>query len=136
MPAVWQSGVIPYRINRGKIEVLLITTSSGKHWVIPKGWIPPWMTSSSSAAKEALEEAGVTGTVITPAIGRYSNQKLGYSYQIEVFSMRVEEELKTYPEAKRRQRQWMSPSQAVKKVRSPELKRLLMQFRESYMNGE
>ena len=32
-----QSGVIPYRINDGKVEVLLITTRSRQGWVIPKG---------------------------------------------------------------------------------------------------
>ena len=32
-----QSGVIPFRMVHGEIEVLLITTNSRKHWTIPKG---------------------------------------------------------------------------------------------------
>ena len=31
-----QSGVIPYRIEDGQIEVMLITSSASKRWVIPK----------------------------------------------------------------------------------------------------
>ena len=38
---VEQSGVIPYRIMDGQIEVMLITSSGGKRWVIPKGLIEP-----------------------------------------------------------------------------------------------
>ncbi len=92
---ILQSGVVPYRITNGKIEILLVTSSSGKHWVIPKGWITPWLTSADSAAKEAWEEAGVKGNVIEPAIGFYKTRKWGYLCQVEVFPMLVEVEGKT-----------------------------------------
>jgi 8-oxo-dGTP pyrophosphatase MutT (NUDIX family) len=60
---VEQSGVIPYRIENGQIEVMVITSSTGKRWVIPKGLIEPDMTPQDSAAKEAWEEAGLLGKV-------------------------------------------------------------------------
>ncbi len=34
-----QSGVIPYRISNGKVEVMLISTRKSKNWVISKGGI-------------------------------------------------------------------------------------------------
>jgi len=52
-----QSSVIPYRFKHQRIEILLITSSSNKHWVVPKGIHEPGMSARSSAAKEALEEA-------------------------------------------------------------------------------
>ncbi|MBE9178134.1 NUDIX hydrolase [Oculatella sp. LEGE 06141] len=125
MSVLHQSGVIPYRINRGKLEILLITSSSGKRWIVPKGWIALWMTSVRSAAKEAWEEAGVTGTVTHSAIGSYKTRKWGCPCQVEMHLMLVEQELETYPEAGRRKRQWLSLSKAIKRVQDVELKRLL-----------
>jgi len=66
-----QSGVIPYRYQDGAVELLLVRSSIGKHWGIPKGWISPWMTSAQSAAKEAWEDAGVVGNIRIPAVGYY-----------------------------------------------------------------
>jgi 8-oxo-dGTP pyrophosphatase MutT (NUDIX family) len=125
---ILQSGVIPYRIKDGEAEVLLITSSSGKRWIIPKGWITPWLTAADSAAKEAWEEAGIKGTVTEPAIGSYKTRKWGYPCQVEVFLMVVEAEHDDYPEAKRRARQWMSIAKAMKQVRETDLKLLLEQL--------
>jgi len=125
---ILQSGVVPYRVTNGKIEILLVTSSSGKHWVIPKGWITPWLTSADSAAKEAWEEAGVKGSVMEPAIGFYKTRKWGYPCQVEVFPMLVEMEGEGYPEAKRRKRQWMSLPKAIKTLREIGLKQLLEQL--------
>lgn len=127
-PAIFfkQSGVIPYRIKDGKIQVLLITSSTGKRWVIPKGTIEPFMTPQDSAAKEAWEEAGIVGIVVPNLMGTYEYQKLGATWQVEVFLMQVETVLEDWPEAKVRQRQWVSVKQAVKRVQEPELKRILM----------
>lgn len=48
-----QSGVIPYRIIEGKVEILLITTRKRQGWVIPKGGLCKGMSPHESAAKEA-----------------------------------------------------------------------------------
>jgi 8-oxo-dGTP pyrophosphatase MutT (NUDIX family) len=125
---ILQSGVIPYRMKNGEVEVLLITSSSGKRWIIPKGWITPWLTAADSAAKEAWEEAGIKGLVTEPAIGFYKTRKWGYPCQVEVFLMIVEAEFDDYPEAKRRGRQWMSLAKAMKQVREADLKLLLEQL--------
>lgn len=122
-----QAGVIPYRFVEGEIQVLLITSSNGKRWVIPKGWKELLETTAEAAAKEAWEEAGITGTIHTPAIGTYPNRKWGYHFPVEVFLMQVEAEHTTYPESTRRKRRWMSLPQAAQRIREPELKHLLQQ---------
>lgn len=127
-----QSGVIPFRVRNGEVEVLLVTSSSGKRWVIPKGWISPFMTSEDSAAKEAWEEAGITGKVYTPMLGDYNTRKWSYPCQVEVFLMAVETESTDYPEVRRRKRQWMSIAKATKCVREADLKNLL----KSLLNSE
>lgn len=122
-----QSGVIPYRIRSRTVEILLVTTSSGNRWVIPKGWISLFMSPSDSAAKEAWEEAGIVGSVIAPAIGEYQIRKWGYPCQVKVFLMQVQAVANQYPEAKQRQRQWYSLDKAIKRVKDPELQGLLSQ---------
>ncbi len=122
---VEQSGVIPYRIMGGKIEVMLITSSGGKRWVIPKGLIEPNMTPQDSAAKEAWEEAGVLGRVFPDLMGTYQYYKSGCTLQVEVFLLQVETVLENWPEAYKRKRQWVSIPKAIKRVDEPELKVIL-----------
>ena len=33
-----QVAALPFRINNGKVEVLLVTSRETKRWLIPKGW--------------------------------------------------------------------------------------------------
>ena len=47
-----QSGVIPYRIQEGKIEILLITSLKKKRWIIPKGIIESdWLEANQRNRK-------------------------------------------------------------------------------------
>lgn len=127
-PTIQQSAVIPYRIQNEKLEILLITSSSGKRWIIPKGMIEIFMKPHYSAAKEAWEEAGVTGDVSATPIGTYSYKKSGCNFLVEVFLLRVETVFKDWPEAKIRKREWVSLSQAINRIQEAELKQILMEF--------
>lgn len=120
-----QSSAIPYRLNDGRVEVLLITSTKRKHWIVPKGWIALGLSAADSAAKETREEAGVIGRVLTPAFAVYSDRKWGYPCQVEVFLLSVEAVLEEWPEASKRQRQWLSLPEAAKQAKGKSLKRLL-----------
>ena len=122
---VEQSGVIPYRIMDGKMEVMLITSSASKRWVIPKGLIEPNMTPEDSAAKEAWEEAGVLGQVFPNLMGIYEYYKSGCTWQVDVFLLQVETVVENWPEAYKRKRQWVSIPKAIKRVDEPDLKLIL-----------
>ena len=122
---VEQSGVIPYRIMDEKIEVMLITSSGGKRWVIPKGLIEPDMTPEDSAAKEAWEEAGLLGQVFPDLMGTYEYYKSGCTCQVDVFLLQVETVVENWPEAYKRKRQWVSIPKAIKRVDEPDLKLIL-----------
>lgn len=123
-----QSGVIPYRVTNGKIEVLLVTTSDCKNWVIPKGGICNGMSPPASAAKEAWEEAGVIGQVDGNELGTYKYRKKGKIYQVKTFLLAVETVLSDWPEANQRRRQWLDPSKAIKQVKKASLKQILKGF--------
>ncbi len=80
-----QSSVLPYRLGKKGLEVLMITSMKRKRWIIPKGIVEPDMTPWDSAAKEALEEAGVEGDVSSQKIGRYHYEKWGGLCRCDVF---------------------------------------------------
>ena len=51
-----------YRMRGGELEFLLVRTRNG-HWTFPKGAVDDDATNADAAAREAYEEAGVTGRV-------------------------------------------------------------------------
>ncbi|MES9833075.1 MAG: histidine phosphatase family protein [Candidatus Thiodiazotropha sp. L084R] len=124
-----QSSVIPYRIKDGKAEILLVKSSKQKHWVVPKGISEPWMTLQASAAKEALEEAGVEGDVGRDSLGSYTYEKWGSECSVEVYPMLVKQLL---PEDKweesHRGREWLSPDKAIERIKQAELKPMIKQL--------
>ena len=121
-----QSGVIPYRSRNGEIEVLLITSRKQKHWVIPKGIVEVPLTPQDSAAKEAWEEAGITGQVSQTPVGSYQYFKWGGTCHVEVFLLRVEAVLENWPEADLRTRRWLSVEAAAGQVEEQQLRQLLL----------
>ncbi len=120
-----QSGVIPYRIIDGKVEILLITTRNRQGWVIPKGGLCKGMSPHDSAAKEAWEEAGVIGRVTTENLGNYKYRKRGNTYQVNLFLLPVETILEDWPEATSRERRWLEINQAAELVKEISLKRII-----------
>lgn len=123
-----QSGVIPYRVKNGNIEVLLITSRNSQNWGIPKGGVTDGMSPAASAAKEAWEEAGVVGQVDTHKLNTYKYRKKGKTYKVKMFLLPVETVLEDYPEAGQRQRQWVNVTQAVRRVKKGSVKRILKGF--------
>jgi len=118
-----QSAVIPWRIRNGKAEILIVSSSKRKHWVIPKGIWEPGLTAQESAAREAMEEAGVEGHVAETAVGSYSYPKWGATCTVEVYSMEVSRVLPEQEwEEVHRGREWVSPEQAENRLKQDELK--------------
>jgi phosphohistidine phosphatase len=116
-----QSGVIPYRKRKGNLEILLITSRKERHWIIPKGIIEPDFSARDSAAREALEEAGVKGGVHARQLGVYRHRKWGRTCTVKVFPMRVTRIYKVWDEADR-DREWVSLKKALKMISNDGLK--------------
>lgn len=116
-----QSGVVPYRRLNGEIEILLITSRTTGQWSIPKGWIEDGLTPQASAAKEALEEAGVQGKVGEKAIGAYEYSKRGIDFVVDVYPFEVIMILDDWLEKKDRRRRWVPLSGIDTFVKDPAL---------------
>ena len=123
---IHQSGVVPYRVRRGRIEIAMVTASSGPHWTIPKGHVEPDLTPHDSAAKEAFEEAGLLGTVDPDRIGSYTYEKRGRRRLVHVYLLEVTRELQRWPEMNVRKRRWMNVAAAADQAISRELRRCIL----------
>ncbi len=121
-----QSAVIPYRLDSGRFEFLLIGSSKKQRWVVPKGIKEPGLTAQQSAAKEAWEEAGIRGEVNDQLLGQYLVQKWGAQCKVDVYAMRVTEVVDEHQwKESHRTRRWMDPDQAIKCLEQPELGAML-----------
>ncbi len=121
-----QSSVIPYRIRDDQLEILVVMSSQRKHWVVPKGVSDPATSLQESAEKEASEEGGIQGKVGEQALGSYQYEKWGAPCTVQVYPMKVTHIIDEAEwEESYRSREWVSPKQAMRRVRQAELKPLI-----------
>ena len=120
-----QSAIIPYRLEEGKLEILLITSIRKKKWIIPKGFIEFNLSAFESAKKEAFEEAGVIGTNETIELGSFTIKKYGGRTNIVVYSMEVEKFKDDYPEKNLRKRKWYTIEEAIETISIPEVIKMI-----------
>jgi 8-oxo-dGTP pyrophosphatase MutT (NUDIX family) len=117
------------RHENGACQVLLVTSRDTGRWIIPKGWRAKRLKDHEAAAREAKEEAGVTGKVKPRPIGNYTYPKTdatgARSLRVNVFLLMVRREKDHWPEQDQRRRLWFDVREAGKEVGEPELRRLI-----------
>lgn len=121
-----QVGALPIRrAARGGIEVLLVTSRGSGRWIVPKGWPMPGLSDSDAAAREALEEAGVTGRVGENPVGsfRYAKGrgKDAQEFEVALYQLDVSGQRRRWRERGQRKLRWASPERAAKLVAWPGL---------------
>ena len=107
-----QFAALPWRTGTGGLEILVITSRETRRWVIPKGWPMKDRAAHQAAAQEAYEEAGVRGDIASEPLGM----------------LQVSEILDTWPERDEREREWVKPEEAARRVDEPELTALIEAF--------
>ncbi|MDR3440151.1 NUDIX hydrolase [Telmatospirillum sp.] len=128
-----QYAALPFRIEQGLLQILLVTSRETRRWVVPKGWPEKHLKPYQVAETEAYEEAGLKGDVSRTPIAAFEYVKLldpkhKVNCLVEVFPLRVGNLLDTWPEQSQRRRQWMTPAEAATAVQEKGLKRLLLNF--------
>lgn len=99
-------------------EVLLVRSLESRRWIIPKGWPMDGRTLRDAATLEAWEEAGATGQVWPAEFARFPSYKRrggGFDIPTEVVVFRMEDTVLAdiYPEADKRERQFLPVAQAA-----------------------
>lgn len=115
-----QAAAIPLREGR----VCLVTSRSGRRWVVPKGTLEPGKSAAEIALQEAWEEAGLLG-VLGPALGTYQYEKYGGVCLVTVFPMQVHDVQREWPERLMRKRAWLLPDEAVELIDEPALREMI-----------
>jgi 8-oxo-dGTP pyrophosphatase MutT (NUDIX family) len=112
---------------------MLVTSRKTGRWVLPKGWPDGGESLAESAAREAFEEAGVKGVISQAEAGRYYYRKqmpsgVTWRCEVAVFPLEVEKEAAKWPERAKRKRKWLSPEEAARLVKEPDLAELIVGF--------
>jgi 8-oxo-dGTP pyrophosphatase MutT (NUDIX family) len=58
------AGGVVFRNSRGERLFLVVSSSDGISWVLPKGHIEPGESPEQAALREIVEEAGIVGEVV------------------------------------------------------------------------
>src|ERR1700745_921113 len=100
---------------------MLVTSRDTRRWIIPKGWPIGGKAPHASAAREALEEAGVVGKVGRDSIGTFTYEKRLANgavviCEVQVFLLEVKRQRTDWPEKEEREVRWFSLSEAAKAV--------------------
>jgi len=120
---VRQAAVLAIRGGR----VCLVTTSSGRRWVLPKGKGRGKSGANlrQTARREAWEEAGLVGRVAGRPLGRYEFEKGGRRHVVVVFRMRITAAKDDWPERRRRLRDWVRSDALADRIENPALRALV-----------
>lgn len=128
-----QVGALAWRFDDGVLKVLLVTSRDTGRFVIPKGWPMKRLSDGKAAAREAFEEAGISGNMSAEPIGSYEYNKIfgpGFALpcRVMVYAMQVAKVFPKWPEKSERKRHWMTLDDAASSVHEPELRELIEDF--------
>ncbi len=135
VPGPRQSGALPYTLVEGRVVFLLVTSRRTGRWIFPKGSISVGMTAWDSAAKEAFEEAGVIGEIGSEPLGTYQNTDKGLLVDIDLYPLKVGEQLETWDEMDQRLRHWALLAEARRLLADRALVRLAETLHKQLTSG-
>lgn len=133
VPCRLQVAALPWREGDDGIETMLITSRDTGRWVLPKGWPEAREPLCEAAAREAGEEAGLSGTISPVEAGRYFYAKVLSSgdevpCEVLVFPLHVTAIAERWKEKRQRNRQWMPGKEASALVAEPDLAQIIAHF--------
>jgi 8-oxo-dGTP pyrophosphatase MutT (NUDIX family) len=123
LPLVVQAGAVVYRKDDHGIRILLVRARRNpEDWIFPKGHVEPGESADEAAVREAEEEAGVTGRVVTPLAPPVRFALDDRRVEVEYFLVEFEREVKPQ---ERREQAWLTPREALKRLTNDAAKAVL-----------
>jgi 8-oxo-dGTP pyrophosphatase MutT (NUDIX family) len=121
-----QVGAIPFRRRAdGAIEIMLVTTRETQRWIVPKGWPIRGLKGHETAAREAMEEAGLIGEIGRKPVGRYTYWKRKPDHfilcKVRLYLLEVKQQLPVWPEQDQRRCLWFTQADAADLIDEPAL---------------
>lgn len=118
---ILQAAALPLWDNK----IVLVSSRSGRRWVLPKGIIDPGKSAVETALQEAWEEAGIKGKLREPALGEYTYEKWNDELKVLVFLLKVTSLADEWPERTTRERKLVEPEEAVELMEEKDLRKLM-----------
>ena len=114
LPIVEQAGAVVYRRDDNGARILLVRARRNpEDWIFPKGHVEARETADVTAVREAEEEAGVTGRVISRLRPAVTFTQQDRRVRVEYFLVEFEREVKS---SEHRELAWLAPSAAMKRL--------------------
>lgn len=132
-PCRLQVAALPWRRNGDGVDIMLITSRASGRWVLPKGWPEGTEQLHDAAAREAVEEAGLSGAVSPIEIGRYYYRKAKRTgddlrCEVLVYPLEVDAVADEWREKHQRTRKWVAANDAARMVQERDLGEVIAQF--------
>ena len=125
-----QVAALPVRTGPEGHEVMLITSRETRRWIVPKGWPMKGRKDHEAAAREAYEEAGISGKIHKHPIGAYTYKKRSAknfeACRVMVYRLDVSDEQAHWREHGERTRQWFRADEAARRVSEPGLASMIL----------
>lgn len=125
-------GAIPFVTGDDGMSVLVVTSQRRGRWVFPKGGIEKGESHQGCCKREAFEEAGIKGKVLTdyPITGSIEKSTADGRIHLEVtyYPLLVTGQADSWPEDAERQRRWVQLDEVALLLEGDDLRHLVSQF--------
>ena len=125
-------GVIPFDLDEDRIAIMFVTSQRRGRWILPKGNLLSGETHKKGCKREAFEEAGLEGKIITDlpittVIGKSDGDHITRT-AVTYYPMLVTEQFDDWPERKKRERHWALLKDAHRVTDREDFRKLIAQF--------
>lgn len=122
MTNLTHAGGVVFRKRDSQAFYLVVSSSDGLNWVLPKGHIDPGETAEIAALRELAEEAGVVGEIVAPLSARRF-RKADKEVDIQYFLIR---ETGSTESIEKRTIRWEAENSALELLTFPEAREALL----------
>lgn len=104
-------GAFPFTLKKDKLKVMIITNTSGRAWILPKGHPEEDLKKHQVAELETYEEAGIKGKVLDTRLSEEFIREDGST--LVIYPLLIKEILNEWPEQDIRKRRLVSIKSAL-----------------------
>jgi ADP-ribose pyrophosphatase YjhB (NUDIX family) len=125
-------GVIPFAISGDRVAIMFVTSQRRGRWILPKGNLKPGESHKKGCKREAFEEAGVKGRIMselpmTHVVTKSSDGKLS-QVAVTYYPMLVSKQVDEWPEQAKRERHWALLEDAERVTDREDFQQVIKQF--------
>ncbi len=115
---MFEIGALPFLLKKEKIHIMIITSTSGKSWILPKGKPEDDLNKPQVAQLETYEEAGIKGVIINTKICKEFKREEGGTFI--VYPLFIKKILEKWPEQDVRKRRLVTIKEALSVITKKE----------------